>query len=159
MTALARAEIDRVDWSQFASHYGPADDVGEALRDLLGSDDFDSAARAWERLEDHVFSQGTIYSSAEPTIAVLLAALTEHQPNWRSGRIADLLFFIVSGGSTAEPTLQRRCHERAREGFWLLVSRAAESDGWARDNLLEVIDVIAPERAPLVRAVLSEDRS
>lgn len=153
VTAIAETEITSVNWSGYEGHYGPATDVGEALRDLLRSADFDSASDAWMRLEDQVFSQGTIYSAAEPTVSVLLAALTEEQPAWRAGRIADLLFYVVRGASVSDPTLQSRCRLRAREGLWLLVRWALSHDGWARDNILEVIDVIAPERIASVRTV------
>jgi hypothetical protein len=106
------------------------------------------------RLEDQVFSQGTIYPAAEPTVSVLLAALTEEQPAWRAGRIADLLFFVVSGVSASDPTLPARCRTRAREGLWLLISWALSHDGWSRDNVLEVIEVIAPERIASIRTTV-----
>jgi hypothetical protein len=132
--------------------------IGDALHDLIGSRNVEPASDAWKRIEDHVFSQGTIYSVAEPTVSVMLAALTEDQPPWRSGRIADLLFYIVSGASQEDPSLQARCRNRAREGLWLLVRWALTHDGWARDNVLEVIEVIAPERVQTMRAVLPTRR-
>jgi hypothetical protein len=151
MSGVALAEIASVDWSAYVEHDGPATSVGIALRDLLSSTDVESASAAWLRIEEHVFSQGTIYSVAEPTVSVMLAALTEDQPPWRSGRIVDLLFFIVNGMSPTDETLQTRCRHRAREGLWLLVHRALTHDGWARDNALEVIGVIAPERIGMIR--------
>lgn len=119
------------------------------------SADVDEATSAWRRIEEHVFSQGTIYPVAEPTVSVMLAALTEEQPSWRSGRIVDLLFFIVRGVSLTDPSLQSRCRDRACEGLWLLARWALTHEGWARDNALEVIEVVAPERADLIRAALS----
>jgi hypothetical protein len=151
VSAVALAEITSVDWSGYVEHDGPATGVGVALQDLLRSTDVESASAAWQRLEEHVFSQGTIYSVAEPTVSVMLAALTEEQPPWRSGRIVDLLFFIVSGMSPTDEALQTRCRLRAREGLWLLVHRALSQDGWARDNALEVIGIIAPEHIGMIR--------
>lgn len=151
MSGVALAELASVDWSAYVEHDGPATSVGLALQDLLSSTDVESASSAWLRIEEHVFSQGTIYSVAEPTVSVMLAALTEEQPPWRSGRIVDLLFFIVSGMSPTDETLQARCRLRAREGLWLLVHRALTQDGWGRDNALEVIGVIAPERIEMIR--------
>ncbi|MCP3976026.1 MAG: hypothetical protein GY720_16215 [bacterium] len=156
MSVAADLEITSVDWSAFVEHHGPATRVGVALRGLLNSTDVESASAAWELIEEHVFSQGTIYPVAEPTVSVLLAALTEDQPPWRSGRIVDLLFFIVSGASQSDLTLQVRCRDRAREGLWLLVRCALAADGWGRDNLLEVIGVIAPERIEMIRAAIDE---
>ena len=154
MSGIALVEIASVDWSTYAEFDGPATNVGEALRDLLSSSDVESASAAWLRIEEHVFSQGTIFSVAEPTVSVMLAALTEEQPPWRSGRIVDLLFFIVTGTSPTDDGLQARCRQRAREGLWLLVHRAMRRDGWARDNALEVVGVIAPERIVTIRGAI-----
>ncbi|GAA4984919.1 hypothetical protein [Actinopolymorpha pittospori] len=92
---IAEMLIDSVDWSSYQELGQPAITLGVALRDLLSSSNVEEASTAWSEIEEHVFSQGTIYSAAEPTVSVMLAALTEDQPSWRSGRIVDLLFFIV----------------------------------------------------------------
>jgi hypothetical protein len=155
MNPIASQLIASVDWSTYMECNGPAAEVGAALHDLLVSSDVAEATSAWKRIEEHVFSQGTIYSAAEPTVSVMLAALTEEQPSWRSGRIVDLLFFIVRGMSLTDPSLQARCRDRAREGLWLLARWALTHEGWARDNALEVIEVVAPECAGLIRAALS----
>jgi hypothetical protein len=34
------------------------------------------------------------------------------------------------------------------------VNRAVNEDGWRRDNALEVIEVIAPERIGMIRAAI-----
>jgi hypothetical protein len=149
---LAGTLIESSDWSTYLEYGGPATEVGAALRALLSSSDVEEASAAWNEIEEHVFSQGTIYSAAEPTVSVMLAALTEEQPPWRSGRIIDLLFFIVRGVSTTDPGLQDRCRQRAREGLWLLARWALTHDGWARDNALEVIEVVAPDRVEMIRA-------
>lgn len=155
MNRFAGQLIACVDWSSYLECDGIATGVGAALHDLLSSSSVDEATGAWMRIEEHVFSQGTIYSSAEPTVSIMLAALTEDQPPWRSGRILDLLFFIVSGVSLTDPSLQARCRRRAVEGLWLLACWALAHEGWAQDNALEVIEVIAPERVDAIRAALS----
>lgn len=154
MSRLAEAMIESVDWSAYLEAMGPADGIGQALGQLLSSSGVGEASAAWEEIEEHVFSQGTIYSVAEPAAVVMLAALTEEQPSWRSGRIVDLLFFIAQGTSTADPGLQDRCRERIREGLWLLARRALTHDGWARDNALEVLELVAPERVGVIRAAM-----
>jgi hypothetical protein len=147
--------IDAVDWSTYQVAVGPAIRLGAALRDLLLSSDVEEASAAWNEIEEHVFSQGTIYSAAEPTVSVMLAALTEDQPSWRSGRMLDLLFFIVRGVSATDSSLQGRCRNRAREGLWLLARWALAHEGWARDNALEVIEVVAPDRVELIRSAMA----
>lgn len=44
----------------------------------------------------------------------------------------------------------------SREGLWLLARWALAHEEWARDNALEVIEVIAPDRVDLVRSVIAE---
>lgn len=157
MSTAAHLEIASVDWSTYSVACGPATLIGVALTDLLRSTDIESASTAWSGIEEKVFSQGTIYSAAEPTVSVLLAALTEQQPPWRSGRIADLLFFILTGSSRTDPALASRCMERAREGLWLLIRCATEAGGWERENLLEVLETVAPERIESIRAALRDE--
>ena len=152
VNSITRRMIEEVDWSAYQVATGPATHVGAALRDLLSSADVAEATAAWNRIEEYVFSQGNIYSAAEPTVTVMLAALLGEQPGWRSGRIADLLFYIVRGVSVTDPALQGRCRDRAREGLWLLARWALTHEGWERDNVLEVIEVIAPEWVDLIRA-------
>lgn len=149
--------LDAVDWSAYSAATGPASDIGEALRALLSSSNVDESTVAWGRIEEFVFSQGTIYSSAEPTVSVLLAALTQNQPTWRSGRILDLLYFIVNGSSPNDSLLRARCHARALEGFWLLVQWANQHQGWDRESALEVIEAVAPDRVDFVRRAISAE--
>ena len=120
MNPIAGKLLAAVDWSAYLEHDGPAAEVGAALHDLLTSSDVDGATSAWKRIEEHVFWQGTIYPVAEPTVSVMLAALMEQQPSWRSGWIVDLLFFIVCGVSLTA-RLCKRGAETARErgcGCW-----------------------------------------
>lgn len=156
MQALTQYVLDSIDWSSYQVASGPADAIGPALRDLLTSTNLDEAAAAWNQLEEHVFSQCDIYSAAEPTITVLLAALTEDQPSWRSGRILDLLFYINNATSPTNPTLRTRCHQRTREGLWLLTQWATTHTGWSRDNALEIIELIAPDHHNLIRPAITE---
>ena len=156
MTSMAECMIEAVDWSTYQVAGGPAIRIGAALRDLLLSSDIDDASAAWDEIEEQVFSQGTIYSAAEPTVSVVLAALTEDQPSWRSGRMLDLLFFIVTGTSTTDSSLQVRCRDRAREGLWLLARWALDHGGWARDNALETIEVVAADRVELIRSAIAQ---
>ena len=153
--SVAECLLDTVDWVSYRVASGRATTLGDALRALLTSSDVEEASAAWDQIEEHVFSQGTIYSAALPTVPIMLAALTEEQPSWRSGRILDLLFFIVSGSSTSDASLQDRCRDRAREGLWLLVGWAIAHEGWARENAMEVLDVIAPDRVHLVRSAIN----
>lgn len=155
MNKVAECMIGAVDWSAYEVVGGPATNLGAALRNLLSSVDVEEASGAWDQIEEHVFSQGTVYSAAEPTVSVMLAALTEDQPSWRSGRILDLLFFIVSG-SSGDPALDSRFRVRAREGLWLLAGWVLTHDGWARDNALEVIEIVAPDHIDLIRASIFE---
>jgi hypothetical protein len=152
MRPLGELMIESIDWSAYDVAGGPAVGFERALRDLLTSSDIDESSAAWNDIEEQVFSQGTIYSAAEPTVSVVLAALTEDQPSWRSGRMLDLLFFLVSGTSATDQSLQARCRDRAREGYWLLARWALAHQGWVRDSALETIEKIAPDGVELIRS-------
>lgn len=154
MNALTRKLLTTVDWTSYEVATGPADHTGEILGRLLSSSNIAEASEAWERIEDSIFSQGTIYSAAEPTVPVLLAALLDEQPPWRSGRIIDLLFFIVTGCSPKDASMRDRCRDRAREGLLLLTRWVLLHEGWDRENALAVIDVVAPDRAGFIRLTL-----
>lgn len=154
MNVIAEHLLEATDWSSYRVATGSASAVGAALRDLLSSSDVAEASAAWGQIEERVFSQGTIYSAAEPTVSVMLAALTEEQPSWRSGRILDLIFFIVRGASATDASLQARCRDRAREGLWLLAQWAITHERWERDNAMEVIEVIAPGCVDLLRSAI-----
>ncbi|GAA3884146.1 hypothetical protein GCM10022275_34710 [Tessaracoccus defluvii] len=153
--SVAERMVEEVDWPSYRVAMGPATTLGAALHALISSGNVDESSAAWNEIEEHVFSQGTIYSAAEPTVSVMLAALMDDQPSWRSGRILDLLFFIVRGVSVTDPSLQGRCRDRAREGLWLLARWALTHEGWARDNVLEVVEVIAPDRVELIRSAIA----
>lgn len=155
LNSIAESIIDDVDWSKFEIATGPAVAAGAALRALLLSSNVQEASDAWGGIEEFIFSQGTIFSAAEPTVSVMLAALAEDQPPWRSGRILDLLFYIVTASSLTDPSLPGRCRDRAREGIWLLAHWAHRHDGWARDNALEVIEAVAPDRGHMIRKAVT----
>lgn len=156
MSTLTEHLLKSITWSSYHVASGPADAVEAALRGLLTSTNLEEAATAWDLIEEQVFSQGDIYSAAEPTITVMLAALTQEQPPWRSGRILDLLFYINNGNSRSDPTLRTRCHQRTREGLWLLTQWAATHSGWSKDNALEIIELVAPDHLNLIRQAVTE---
>ena len=137
--------IDSVDWASLRTATGDARGVPSALRRLLISDGVEEASLAWTLIEEHVFSQGAIYSSAEPAMRVAVLALAVDQPSWRLGRILDLIYFVAAGASPSDPDLRGRCHDRIREGLSELTRMATTSEGWPRHGALEIIEVVAPE--------------
>ena len=159
VTSLAERMLNEVDWASYRVAMGPATTFDAALQRLLSSCNVDEATAAWNDIEEHVFSQGTIYSAAEPTVSIMLAALVEDPPTWKSGRILDLLYFIVRGVSRTDPSLQDRCIARAHEGVWLLARWALTNQGWARANALELVDVIAPDLGEIIRSTIAAQGS
>ncbi|HEX2347681.1 MAG TPA: hypothetical protein VHI51_04515 [Ktedonobacterales bacterium] len=109
----------------------------------------------WKSFENKVFAQNTIYGAAEATINVLLAALADERPQHVRGRILELLFFLLNGGSDDDPTLAERCREQARQGLWLLAQEARVASELDRDRVLDVIECIDLQRADFVRAALT----
>lgn len=159
MSSIADVQVEAIDWSAYQECYGSASGIGGALRDLIHSIDVESGTLAWDRIEEHVFSQGDIYSVAEPTVTVVLAALAEQQLPWSLGRLLDLLLFVVRGDSLTDPGLRNRVKAKALEGLWLLTRIAVTSEGWVQDCVLDVIDVIAPDHARIIRNTTRKNES
>lgn len=67
---------------------GPATPVKDALARLLSASSTKEVHAAYWGLENHVVAQGTVYSSAEPVMTVLIAAFTD--PRIRQFKIAAL---------------------------------------------------------------------
>jgi hypothetical protein len=141
---IAEREIDRIDWSSYRELSGSADGVGQALRDLLAAQSPSHVTEPYWRLENHVFAQDDIYSSAEPAAAVLVAALLDERPPYVRAVIHDLLFVILHGWpADSEPDpeeLLARIRARVKEGYWLLVNDAVSRRMGGAMEVLELVD-------------------
>jgi hypothetical protein len=149
--------IAAVNWQALEISGGrTADDLPAALLALFRSTtDAEAEQVWWKSFENKVFAQNTIYGAAEATINVLLAALADERPQHVRGRILELLFFLLNGGSDDDPTLAERCREQARQGLWLLAQEARVASELDRDRVLDVIECIDLQRADFVRAALT----
>jgi hypothetical protein len=146
---IALGLIDKIDWSGFECQMGSATDVGDGLRRLLGSQDGVAASDAWWGLENVIFAQDDIFSVAEPTVDVVLAALATNPPAHLKSRLLDLLFHILHGESVDDPLLSERCRARALRGAWLLVAEAASREGGGRETVLEILEMVDADMAAL----------
>jgi hypothetical protein len=146
---ITLALIGKIDWSGFASHTGSAAGVGDALRRLLGSPDAVAARDAWWGLENVVFAQDDIFSVAEPTVDVVLAALATHRPGHVKSLLLDLLFHLLHGESVDDPLLSERCRARALRGAWLLVAEASSREGQGREPVIEILEMVDADVAAL----------
>ena len=145
--------ISSVDWAQLHTMQGDATQFGEALLQLIRSQDSHEAKTIWEReIENVVFAQNGIYDAAVPTIDIMLAALVTDRPMYIRVFALELLFHILNGGSEDEPDLSRRCSERATKGIWLLIREAVRGPEWATDVVLEIMDDLDPAQADALRS-------
>lgn len=154
--SMGESMIRAVDWSSHTVLSGTEDDLGSALAALLASEDPESAEATWWRIENVVFSQDTIYSAAEPTVDVVLAALADERPRFIRSWLLELLFFIMKGGSLEDPELPGRCRSRARRGLWLLAREATATSGPEQDLVMRTIEYIDPDFCGLVRRTQGE---
>ena len=144
-----------IDWPSFQVRTGEASDFGNTLIMLLHSRDADHARQIWDqRIDEVVFSQSTIFSAAEPTIDVLLAALAQDKPTHVKATAIELLLFLLTGGSVDDPELSRRCRERALRGTWLLTRQALAGRDWAVD-VIELLEILDPAQASKLRLWLN----
>src|ERR1700678_1869303 len=114
---IGEVTVLSVNWSAFQLSTGAATEFGGTLIRLLRSRDTDECREAWRNIENFVFAQDTIFSAAEPTIDVVLAALVDDRPLIK-GMLIDLLFLLLHGGSVEDPDLPCRCRDRALRGMW-----------------------------------------
>lgn len=148
---LAELVIRSVDWAELELFSGPADGFGESLAAFVSPDSTATRDELWQTMENHVFAQDDVFSAAEPTIRVLLAALIEPRPGDVRIAVLDLLFLLVHAASFRGDELGRRCMAAAAEGGWLLVREALTDGPGIRDGCLEVLDICAPDCARAVR--------
>jgi|SRR5581483_6976757 len=139
--------ISDVDWDSVKVLRGTSREFAATLTRFLQSQTSSEAEEVWTDIENVVFSQGTIYGAAEPTVTVLLASLIDERPPIIRGWIVELLFFLLKGGSREDPTLEDRCQAQARKGVWLLAREARITEGAAREGVMDLIRLIEPEIA------------
>jgi hypothetical protein len=152
---LGEAAIRGADWSRYRISTGTAEQFGGTLLRLLRCGTPDESREVWNGIENFVFAQDTIFSAAEPTVDVILAALAGDRPRHVKVTLVDLLFLILNGRSDEDPDLHERCHGRALRGTWLLAREAAAEDEPMRDAFLEAMDLIDPVQAEALRGWLT----
>lgn len=140
---VGEATARSVDWPAFELMTGEATQFGDSLIRFLRSRDPAECQEAWRHIENHVFAQDSIYSAAEPTVDVVLAALVDDRPLIK-GMLIDLLFLLLHGSSSGDPDLADRCRRRALKGVWLLVRLAVTGSEATRGAILEVLHLLDP---------------
>jgi hypothetical protein len=151
---FGEAVAQSVDWSAYELMTGEATQFGDTLVRFLRSRDPAECQEAWRQIENHVFAQDTIYSAAEPTIDVVLAALVSDR-SLIKGMLIDLLFLLLNGSSAGDPDLAVRCRLRAQKGVWLLVRLAVTGSEGTREAIGEVLDLVDPAEANVLRSWLA----
>lgn len=154
-TDLGEAAIRSTDWSRYRLSTGNAEQFGGTLLRLLRSGTPDETAVVWKSIENFVFAQDTIYSAAEPTVDVVLAALAGDRPGHVKVMLVDLLFLILHGRSSEDVGLHERCQRRAVRGMWLLAREAVTADEDGRDAVLDAMDLIDPVQTEALRRWLT----
>jgi hypothetical protein len=153
---FGESAIAKVNWQALEISGGrTADDLPAALLALFRSTTEDEAWQAWWRFENKVFAQNTMYGAAEQTIHVLMAALADDRPRLVLDWIIEHVRFMVNCGSVDDPTLEERRRDQVRLGLWLLAQEARVTSGLVREPVLEVMEIIDPQRAKLVRDALT----
>jgi len=150
---LAELAIRSVNWPEFELLAGPAQGFGERLAAFVSTESTTSREELWQTMENQVFAQDDVFSAAEPTIRVLLAALIDPRPGDVELAVLDLLFHIVHAASFRSDPLGQRCMSAAAEGGWLLVREARTGGPSVRDACIELLDVCAPDCARAAKLV------
>jgi hypothetical protein len=149
---IAQRLIDTTEWSRYELMDGPASEFGNALSTFIADAPVDQWPARWATMENHVFSQDDIFSAAEPTLRVLLAALVDGVDASARRGILDLIFHIVHAASYRDDDLGARCVDEVAAASWLLVREAVRGDQNVAASCIEILDITSPEYAELVRA-------
>lgn len=149
---IAQRLVDTTEWSRYELMDGPASDFGSALSAFIADAPVDQWPVLWATMENRVFSQGDIFSAAEPALRVLLAALVDGADASARLGILDLIFHIVHAASYRDDDLGARCVDEAAAASWLLVREAVTGDHNVAASCIEILDIASPEHAEVVRA-------
>jgi hypothetical protein len=144
--------VDTTEWSRYELMDGPALDFGNALSAFIADAPVDHGPALWTTMENHVFSQDDIFSAAEPTLRVLLAALVDGVDASARLGILDLIFHIVHAARFRDDDLGARCVDEVAAASWLLVRVAVKGDQSVAASCIEILDITSPQYAGLVRA-------
>lgn len=161
MKNLYEMEIDRINWRNFETLEGDASKIPSALVGLMSAP-VDEAEKFYWQIENHVVVQGELFSSAEPTVDVILAALSEKMPRHTTIDLLELLFQMTSAAvlqlerrSDVYEKLQKKVLSCAKNGVWLLYKYL---DGDHKEAAKEVISLLDQDRLNFYLAH-REDRS
>jgi hypothetical protein len=141
---LARNIIESVDWSSFELQSGLATGFGHQLGLFIENENPVQMPVIWRKIENHVFSQGEIYSAAEPTIRVLFAALVDAPKEHAQLYILDLLFQLTQVASCGSSDLAKRCLREVQFGVWLLIGSCIGGSEELRNASVQVLELCAP---------------
>jgi hypothetical protein len=137
---------------------GTAERVAPALRELIAAKTPEEANRAYWNLENVVVVQGGVYTSAEPTVEVLVKALADERPTFIRREIYTLLMEIIRGYPAEgvrvnEFELIHRCRATCQDAVWLLVRDALRDRECGALEILAVLSGIDPpyDGSPPVR--------
>ncbi|MEV5967965.1 hypothetical protein AB0L70_39735 [Kribbella sp. NPDC051952] len=144
---VADLVIEGVDWPTYQLAGGPASDFGRVLAEFVASWPPSAMQSVWSSLENQVFAQDDIFTAAEPSISVLLAALIDERPQHVRIAVLDLLFHLVQGASYRADDLGKRCLQNAAAGAWLLVGEALTGPQPVTDACREILAIAAPKYA------------
>jgi len=145
--SLATIELGRYDWETFRVADGRPQDVPEYLKGLVESETEADAETHYWGLENEVFIQLQLFSSAVPVVSVILAALTDDSTSRPARRwLLELLYQIVCGESIRDEIdvgnadLGDQCRRAASAGLWVLYRELHRGDSEAAKAVLDVLD-------------------
>lgn len=148
---IAERLIWSIDWGRYELMEGTAEGFGHDLTAFVTDAPVVERHALWARMENRVFAQDDIFTAAEPTLAVVFAALADGVEESTAVSVLDLVFHIVHAAHYRDDGLGRRCLGKAQEAGWLLVHIGSRGSRNVRDACLEVLDLVSPSCAAALR--------
>lgn len=124
----------------------PASDVPQALRDLIDAKSLEAAEHAYDRLDNFIEVQGSIFSSAVACVPILVSALAAEALSEPAKENILQLLFMVSAGEDDREELDRgnqgvaeQANRQIDSGFWLYCSLLNDPSWVVRRLCLELV--------------------
>jgi len=149
--SLSDAIIDTIVWSDVEVLNGSGQELANSLRRFVQAETREEVSSLWWELEGVAFAQNTIYGGAVQTIEVMMAALADQPADFLRPWIIEVVRFIITGASDADPSLLRECMKKAEAGTWLLAAEVCQADASEyREAVLEVLTLVDSRLATAV---------
>jgi hypothetical protein len=138
-TKLSDSVMESINWNKYNLISGSAANFDEKLRSFIWESDESKRKSLWFEMENNIFAQEDLSTSAEPVIQVLYASLLDGLDSLNFGWVIELLSFISRLAFEDDSPTSLRCQNVLHGGVWLIIGFYNNSTGFEKDSLEELL--------------------